>query len=103
MQENKLNNIIFLKDVESNIIEEAIIIFKDGVCLKQIDDKNSSESKLQEINILKEAEMLINKEIEKNNIEYDKFIIRKLKKKLKFLKVTSTLLVFICMLLIKIF
>ncbi len=31
MQLNKLDNIVFLKDLESNIIEEAFIVLKDNV------------------------------------------------------------------------
>ena len=54
MQLNKLNNIIFLKDVQSNIIEEAFIVLKDGVKIHHI--KNEKEkSKDSNMNILKEA------------------------------------------------
>ena len=31
MQINKLNNIVFLKDLESNIIEEAFVVLKEKV------------------------------------------------------------------------
>ena len=33
MQVNKTNNIVFLKNVESNLIEEAVVILKNGVTL----------------------------------------------------------------------
>ena len=77
MQLNKLNNIIFLKDVQSNIIEEAFIVLKDGVKIHHI--KNEKEkSKDSNMNILKEAELIINEKIDKSNIDYEKFKIKEL-------------------------
>lgn len=39
MQTNKTNNIIFLKDVESNIIDEAIVILKDNIKLNDLKEE----------------------------------------------------------------
>ena len=36
MQINKLNNIVFLKDLESNIIEEAFVVLKEKVKINDI-------------------------------------------------------------------
>lgn len=96
MQLNKLNNMIFLKNVESNIIDEAFIVLKDNV---KIENKNNlsslenKESKIEKINILKEAEELINKKINDSNLEYEKFKLKKLENKLKRLKLINILLV----------
>jgi DNA polymerase III epsilon subunit-like protein len=103
MQLNKLNNIIFLKDVESNIIEEAFVVLKNNIEIKEIDAKSTEKNKLQEINILKEAELLINKEIEEKNIKYEKFKIKKLEKKIKFLKIVNIFTILGLLILVKIF
>ena len=91
MQLNKLNNIIFLKDVQSNNIEEAFIVLKDGVKIHHI--KNEKEkSKDSNMNILKEAELIINEKIDKSNIDYEKFKIKELEKKIKISKIINIIL-----------
>ena len=45
MQINKTDNVIFLKDVESNIIDEAFIILKKNV--KFSDNENKHINKLK--------------------------------------------------------
>ena len=52
MQTNKANNVIFLKNTESNIIEEAFLILKENVKIN--DFKDNKENK--KIDVLKEAE-----------------------------------------------
>ncbi|MBR3614006.1 MAG: hypothetical protein IKL55_02380 [Clostridia bacterium] len=87
MQINKTENVIFLKNVESNIIQEAFVILKDNIKLEKSNSKdNILEKDNKEINILKEAEELINQEISSNNIKYNKYKILKLEKKLKVMK-----------------
>ena len=56
MQLNKLDNIVFLKDVESNVIEQAFIILKDNVNFKKFENNvgNPKEKKI----LLSEAEIL---------------------------------------------
>lgn len=83
MQINKTDNVIFLKDVESNIIDEAFIILKKNV--KFSDNENKHINKLK-IDALKEAEMIINEHLEKDKKNYEKFKISKLNKKVKLLK-----------------
>lgn len=83
MQINKTDNVIFLKDVESNIIDEAFIILKKNV--KFSDNENKNINKLK-IDALKEAEMIINEHLEKDKKNYEKFKISKLNKKVKLLK-----------------
>ena len=85
MQINTTENVIFLKDVESNIIEEAFIILKENVKLKFF-RKNGN---MNNINVLKEAESLINQELHFNKLQFEKFKIEKLNKKIKLLKITN--------------
>lgn len=58
MNQEKLKNIIILKDLKSNIIEEAIIILKDN---------NSSNKKKKEEYAKIEGKNIINQYIEENN------------------------------------
>lgn len=95
MQINKTNNIIFLKNVESNIIEEAFVILKDNVKIsysKNISNNSEFEDGTS-LNLLKEAELIINQEIIKENNEFEKFKVNKLENKLKWLKLINILLV----------
>ena len=91
MQVKKTDNVIFLKNLESNIIKEAFIILKDNVNLERIGKDSDIPKGNKKINILKEAELLINEEIAKNNLNYQKYKIVKLENKLKILKVFSIL------------
>lgn len=66
MEENRLKNMIVLKDLPSNIVEEAIIILKNGTKIKKLEkiEKNiSSNIKNNKKNskdyIVKEAEILL--------------------------------------------
>lgn len=92
MQLNKLNNIIFLKDVQSNVIEEAFIVLKEGVKIHQL--KNEKEkNKDGNVNILKEAELIVNEKVYKSKIEYERFKIKELEKKIRISKVINIVLV----------
>ena len=82
---NTTENVIFLKDVESNIIEEAFIILKENVKLKSF----RKDGDMNNINVLKEAESLINQELHFNKLQFEKFKIEKLNKKIKLLKITN--------------
>lgn len=87
MQINKTDNVIFLKDVESNIIDEAFVILKDNVKLNVLkENEEYSQKNKTELDILKEAELLINQEINSNNMKYEKFKISRLERKIKILK-----------------
>ena len=54
----KSKNIIFLKDVESNLIEEAIVILNKKVNLENLNKKSKY---LNSEMVLKEAKNVINK------------------------------------------
>ena len=77
MQINKTDNVIFLKGIESNLIEEAFIVLKSNIKLN-IKENNQVGIQNKRIDILKEAELILSQEIEKNNQKYEKFRIRKL-------------------------
>ena len=91
MQINKLNNIVFLKDLESNIIEEAFVVLKEKVKINNIKENCKLKEK-NEVNILKEAEILINSKLDENNIEFEKFKLKILEKKYKRIKIINILL-----------
>lgn len=94
MQINKTDNVIFLKDVESNLIQEAFVILKDNIRLEK-NNRNERilKKEIKQINILKEAEALINQELDKNNLSFEKYKILKLQRKLKILKLFNILCV----------
>lgn len=72
MESSKLKNIVMLKNLPSNIIEEAIIIFKEPQTIKEKEliergnkiNINDTQTKSKEY-ILNEAEMLVSNYITK--------------------------------------
>ena len=64
MNPNQMKNMIVLKDLPSNLIDEAFIILKNNKKIKALERiENKNNSKLQKENsreyIVKEAEMII--------------------------------------------
>ncbi len=103
MQLNKLNNIIFIKRPQSNIIDEAFIVLKDNVKINDFFFDDINTFKLNQIDIQKEAENIINKEIQEKSIEYEKFKLKKLEKKNKRLKLLNLLVIILAIIFVKIF
>ena len=102
MESSDMKNMVVLKNLPSNMVEEAIIIFKETQKEKQKEliDKgknlNSTEAKTKSRDyILKEAEMLvtdyINKIENKRKVQNNKDIICKYKN-LKIYSIVSTIL-----------
>lgn len=103
MRENDLKNIVVLKDLPSNIVEEAIIILKTNKMAKKVQKIEKSKStkkeeprKKQADYILKEAEMLVSNyadkiENEKNRNE-EKDINKKYKRIKKYAYITSIII-----------
>ena len=102
MQSSDMKNMVVLKNLPSNMVEEAIIIFKETQKAKQKEliDKgkktNSSEihSKSRDY-ILKEAEMLVTdyiRKIENKKFENSRDIMYKYKKLKKYSLVSTILL-----------
>lgn len=103
MQINKLNNIIFIKKPDSNIIEEAFVILKDNVKISEFNYNDINSFKFDKIDIQKEAENIINSEIQKKNFKFEKFKVEKLEKKNKRLKILNFLIIVLAIIFIKIF
>ena len=104
MESSDMKNMVVLKNLPSNMVEEAIIIFKETQKVKQkelIDKfKNSNSKEIQSKSkdyILKEAEMLvadyINKIENKRKISNNKDIIDKYENLKKYSIISTTLLI----------
>ena len=69
MQLSKMKNIIVLRGMASNVVDEAIVVLKPHVKLKQNEynskGKLESEEKNKKMIILKEAENTINNYVKK--------------------------------------
>lgn len=103
MQSSDMKNMVVLKNLPSNIVEEAIIIFKESQKIKQkelIDEgQNINSIEIQSKSkdyILKEAEMLvtdyINKIENKKRIQNNNDIISKYKNLKKYCLISSIIL-----------
>lgn len=106
--EDKMKNIVVLKDLPSNIVEEAIVILKGDKrkieCIKKRIKNNSSKQELKTIDkpkdyIVKEAEMVISNYI--SNIESQKIVKSKkdnkrLEKRYKRMQI-ATIIMFIAL------
>ena len=100
MNTDNMKNMLVLKDLPSNIVDEAIVILKPNIKLKSLDvsQNNIKNKKIKVENpkeyIINEAEMLISNYISK--IENDKNknikINKKIEDKCKRLKLMSILL-----------
>ncbi len=94
MNKSGLKNIVFLKEVSSNIVDEAIIILKPNVKVKEFiggSKGNEDTKKTQNKNsnyILNEAQMVISNYISKTKNE-DKSLSRKYEKKIKSMKLIN--------------
>lgn len=91
---SKMKNMIVLKEVKSNLIEEAIVVFKENVKIPQENYiKNSglgAEEKLNNDLCVKEAELIIKDYI--LSVENRSFI-DELNRKCKYLKIMNIVLV----------
>lgn len=103
METSKLKNMVVLKNLPSNLVDEAIIILKTSKKVKKL--QKIEQSKKSQINnenkkdkdyILKEAEMLVNNYISKIENNNKKEIFNKETKekynKLKKYSITATLI-----------
>ena len=99
MNSNQMKNIIVLKNLPSNLIDEAFIILKNNKKIKALEriDKNNSqtiEREKTENYIIKEAEMIISDYLSK--VEKEKqmksYAMRRVEEKYKRLKIVSIVL-----------
>lgn len=105
MEDSKLKNMVVLKNLPSNIVDEAIIVLKSNKKVKKLQkiekDKQTSENKEEKKDkeyILKEAEMIVNNYISKiENKDNSKIIINKdTNEKYKKLKKYAIATTFLC-------
>lgn len=110
MDTSSLKNIVVLKDLPSNIVEEAIVVLKENQKIQKLEliDKSKKQNKEREQAknieeqeqkskdyIIKEAQMLISDYISKieNKNKMENQSIQTLKKKCKKLKTVNHILV----------
>ena len=94
METSNMKNIVVLKNLPSNIVEEAIVILKGNKKIKKLEfvDKQSNKNvKNEQLKnkeyILKEAEMLVSNYIDKTqNCKKSEKLTEKNKKKIRILK-----------------
>ena len=93
MESSKLKNMVVLKNLPSNIIDEAIIVLKTSKKIKKVqkieqkrNTSNNKNVKKDKDYILKEAEMLVNSYISKVENKDNKNIFSNKKNKEKYLK-----------------
>jgi hypothetical protein len=106
MLTNDMKNIVILKNIPSNLVEEAIVVLKDNIKVKDveyIDEKKDSPKRLNKQEsknyIVKEAELIVSQYIEKverNKLKHiDKlFIASKKYKRIKYSLIVFT--TFLC-------
>jgi len=101
MDTENMKNMVVLKNLPSNIVDEAIVILKPNIKLKSLDitSKNNKKNKnLKEENskkyIINEAEMLISNYISKieNNKNKNIKLNKQIEDKCKRLKIVSVFL-----------
>ena len=105
MEQTNLKNTIVLKDLPSNIIEEAVIVFKNIKTVKEIekiekDNRGNKNKKIRKNNLyaIKEAELVINdymtkmEEKRKNKNLTQKNINKKIKK-LKIYSIATSIVI----------
>lgn len=101
MNIENMKNMVVLKNLPSNIVEEAIVILKPNIKLKSLDkiEKNNKKNKSEKIGnskkyIINEAEMLISNYISKIESDRNKNIKinKNIETKCKRLKMISVLL-----------
>lgn len=97
MQLSKMKNIIVLKGMASNVVDEAIVVLKPNVKLKQSEyntkQKRTLEDKNKKMIVMKEAESTINMYVKKLQKEAKKREDTNLRKKYKFLQISNTVLI----------
>lgn len=95
MNDSKMKNMVVLKNLPSNIVEEAYVVLKPNNNLKiNLQKQENTGERLTSEYVVKEAEMVISNYL--SNIEEKKVIrnleVEKIKKKYNNLKKTSMIL-----------
>lgn len=94
MQLSKMKNIIVLRGMSSNVVDEAIVVLKPNVKLKQSEyntkGKGNFEQKDKKMIVTKEAENTINTYVKRLQKETKMRENDRLKRKYKFLQICNT-------------
>lgn len=106
MEASKLKNMIILKNLPSNIVDEAIIVLKSSKKVKKLQkieqnkkNQSSDNAKKDKDYILKEAEMLVNNYISKIEKDNSKDIFKnESKEKYNKLKKYAIIITLMCIL-----
>lgn len=84
MEASRMKNIVVLKNLPSNIVDEAIVILKQNKKIKNLEFVDKSKKITDKVNnsqdkeyILKEAEMVVSDYMDKNQNESKKQILNK--------------------------
>ncbi len=108
MEQTNLKNTIVLRDLPSNLIEEAVIVFKNKKTVREIEkieknnigNKDNKNKKIRKNNsyAIKEAELVINDymtkmEEKRKNKNFTEKNINKKMKKLKIYTIVTTILI----------
>lgn len=97
MQLSKMKNIIVLKGMSSNVVDEAIVVLKPNVKLKQSEynakGKRNLVDKNKKMIVTKEAENTINLYVKKLQKESRNREDHQLKRKYKFLQICNVALI----------
>lgn len=108
MEQTNLKNTIVLRDLPSNLIEEAVIVFKNKKTVREIEkieknnigNKDNKNKKIRKNNsyAIKEAELVINDymtkmEEKRKNKNFTEKNINKKMKKLKIYNIVTTILI----------
>jgi len=93
MELSKKKNIIVLKGMASNVVDEAIVVLKPNVKIKQSEynskRKLNNEDKTKKMIVVKEAERTINTYVKKLQKESKIIEDMKLRRKYKFLQICN--------------
>ena len=98
MEQEQMKNIVFLKNLPSNIIDEAFVILKSNTKIKSLErvDKNNhiqEEQRKEDDYIVREAEMVISNYI--SRIEERNHKTKQIELKYKRLKLITIILSFV--------
>lgn len=95
MNESKMKNMVVLKNLPSNIVEEAYIVLKPNKNLKyNIEKQENENTRISSDYLVKEAEMVVSNYLSKieEKKTFKNLEVEKIKRKYKKLKNTSAVL-----------
>lgn len=98
MQLSKMKNIIVLKGMASNVVDEAIVVLKPNIQIKQSEYYNGKNKKVdnnKKLILMKEAENTIDMYVHKLEKNSKKIKDNHFKMKYRFLQISNCILILI--------